>query len=94
MTRSKLLEQIKVVGDGTSAFAKGTAETLVLVTTGSNKKLQTCDTADGSYEDFVTGLAAGVHNIQIAGAKNYLKSVATTAVAILGDFGTDPVSNS
>lgn len=94
MTRSKLLEQIKVVGDGTSAFAKGTAETLILVTTGSNKKLQTCDTADGSYEDFVTGLAAGVHNIQIAGAKKYLKSDATTAVAILGDFGTDPVSNS
>jgi hypothetical protein len=94
MTRSKLLEQIKVVGDGTSAFTKGTAETLVLVTTGSNKKLQTCDTADGSYEDFVTGLAAGVHNIQIAGAKKYLKSDATTAVAILGDFGTDPVSNS
>lgn len=94
MTRSKLLKQIKVVGDGTSAFAKGTAETLVLVTTGSNKKLQTCDTADGSYEDFVTGLAAGVHNIQIAGAKKYLKSDATTAVAILGDFGTDPVSNS
>lgn len=94
MTRSKLLEQIKVVGDGTSAFAKGTAETLVLVTTGSNKKLQTCDTTDGSYEDFVTGLAAGVHNIQIAGAKKYLKSDATTAVAILGDFGTDPVSNS
>lgn len=94
MTRSKLLEQIKVVADGTSAFAKETAETLVLVTTGSNKKLQTCDTADGSYEDFVTGLAAGVHNIQIAGAKKYLKSDATTAVAILGDFGTDPVSNS
>ena len=94
MTRSKLLEQIKVVADGTSAFAKGTAETLVLVTTGSNKKLQTCDTADGSYVDFVTGLAAGVHNIQIAGAKKYLKSDATTAVAILGDFGTDPVSNS
>ena len=94
MTRSKLLEQIKVVADGTSAFAKGTAETLVLVTTGSNKKLQTCDTADGSYEDFVTGRAAGVHNIQIAGAKKYLKSDATTAVAILGDFGTDPVSNS
>lgn len=94
MTRSKLLEQIKVVADGTSAFAKGSAASLVLVTTGSNKKLQTCDTADGSYEDFVTGLAAGVHNIQIAGAKKYLKSDATTAVAILGDFGTDPVSNS
>ena len=94
MTRSKLLEQIKVVSDGTSAFAKGSAETMVIVTTGSNKKVQTCDTSDGSYEDFVTGLAAGVHNINIAGAKKYLKSDATTAVVVLGDFGTDTVSNS
>lgn len=94
MTRSKLLEQIKVVSDGTSAFAKGSAETMVIVTTGSNKKVQTCDTSDGAYEDFVTGLAAGVHNINIAGAKKYLKSDATTAVVVLGDFGVDPVSNS
>ena len=68
MTRSKLLEQIKVVGDGTSAFAKGTAETLVLVTTGSNKKLQTCDTSSGTFADFAT-LVDGTNNINIAGAK-------------------------
>lgn len=92
MTRSKLLEQVKIVGDGTSAFAKGTANTLVLVTTGSNKKLQTCDTSDGTYEDFVTGLAAGTHNIDISGAKAYLKSDATTAVAVLGDFAVDPAN--
>ena len=94
MTRSKLLEQVKVVGDGTSAFAKGTAATMVIVTTGSDKKVQTCDTAAGDYVDFVTGLAAGVHNIDITGAKAYLKSNATTAVVVLGDFATDPVSNS
>lgn len=94
MTRSKLLEQIKVVADGTSAFAKGSAETLVLVTTGSDKKLQHADSAAGEYTDFATGLAAGVHNINIAGAKAYLKSNATTAVGVLGDFGTDPVLNS
>lgn len=92
MTRSKLLEQVKIVGDGTSAFAKGTANTLVLVTTGSNKKLQTCDTSDGTYENFVTGLAAGTHNIDISGAKAYLKSDATTAVAVLGDFAVDPAN--
>jgi hypothetical protein len=69
MTRSKLLEQVKIVGDGTAAFAKGTASTMVLVTTGSNKKVQTCDTSDGTYEDYVTGLAAGTHNIDISGAK-------------------------
>lgn len=92
MTRSKLLEQVKIVGDGTSAFAKGSANTLVLVTTGSNKKLQTCDTSDGTYEDFVTGLAAGTHNIDISGAKKYLKSDATTAVAVLGDFAVDPAN--
>lgn len=91
MTRSKLLEQVKIVSDGTSAFAKGTAQTMVLVTTGSNKKVQTCDTSDGTYEDFVTGLAAGTHNIDISGAKMYLKSDATTAVAVLGDFAVDPV---
>jgi hypothetical protein len=94
MTRSKLLEQIEVVADGTSAFAKGSAESMVIVTTGSDKKVQTCDTSDGTYVDYVTGLAAGVHNIDIAGAKKYLKSDATTAVCILGDFGTDPVVNS
>ena len=92
MTRSKLLEQVKIVGDGTSAFAKGTANTLVLVTTGSNKKLQTCDTSDGTYEDFVTGLAAGTHNIDISGTQKYLKSDATTAVAVLGDFAVDPAN--
>ena len=91
MTRSKLLEQVKIVSDGTSAFAKGTAQTMVLVTTGSNKKVQTCDTSDGTYEDFVTGLAAGTHNIDISVAKKYLKSDATTAVAVLGDFAVDPV---
>lgn len=40
MTRSKLLEQVKIVGDGTAAFAKGTASTMVLVTTGSNKRFR------------------------------------------------------
>lgn len=94
MTRSKLLSQIKVVSDGTSAFAKGTAATLVLVTTGSDKKLQHADSAAGEYTDFVTGLAAGTHNIDITGAKAYLKSNATTAVGVLGDFAVDPVSNS
>ena len=93
MTRSKLLEQVKVIADGTTAFDKGTAENMVIVTTGSNKKIQTCDTSAGTYEDFVTGLSAGVHNINIAGAKKYLKSDATTAVVVLGDFAEDPVSN-
>ena len=94
MTRSKLFEQVEVVSDGTSAFAKGGASSLVLVTTGSDKKLQTCDTSDGTYEDFVTGLGAGVHNIDISGAKKYLKSDATTAIGVLGDFDVEPVSNS
>lgn len=94
MTRSKLLQQVKIVSDGTSAFAKGTASTMIIVTTGSDKKVQTCATSGGEYEDYVTGLSAGVHNIDITGAKAYLKSNATTAVVVLGDFATDPVSNS
>lgn len=94
MTRSKLAEQIKPIEDGTSAFAKGSANYVCLVTTGDDKKLQTCDTSSGTFEDFVTDIDAGTHFIDISGAKAYLKSNSTTCVAVLGDFGADPVSNS
>ena len=35
-------------------------------------------------------LPQALHNIDISGAKKYLKSDATTAVAVLGDFAADP----
>lgn len=89
MTRSKLLEQIEIVEDATTAFAKGGAESIVVKANGAGK-LQTCDTSDGTYEDYAT-LADGVNNIEIAGAKKYLKVItSTSAVAVLGDFAADP----
>lgn len=89
MTRSKLLEQVKIVEDATTAFAKGGAESIVVKANGAGK-LQTCDTSDGTYEDFAT-LADGVNNIVLAGAKAYLKVItSTSAVAVLGDYGVDP----
>lgn len=89
MTRSKLLEQIEIVEDATTAFAKGGAESIVVKADGAGK-LQTCDTSAGDYEDFVT-LADGVNNIVLAGAKAYLKVItSTSAVAVLGDYGVDP----
>jgi hypothetical protein len=91
MTRSKGSEQIKLVADCTTAFAKGSAETLVMLTTGDDKKLQHCDTATGTFTDFVTDIDAGQHSINIAGAKAYLKSNSTTAIGALIDFGVDPV---
>lgn len=89
MTRSKLLEQITVVADAKTAFAKGSAETIVIVADGAGK-LQTADASAGTYADFAT-LADGVNNINIAGAKGYLKVItSTSAVGVLGDYASDP----
>ena len=89
MTRSKILDQIKIVADCKTAFAKGSAENIVIEADGAGK-LQTCDTSSGTYADFVT-LADGVNNVNIAGAKAYLKVItSTSAVGVLGDFDIDP----
>lgn len=89
MTRSKLLEQIKVVADGKTAFAKGSAATIVVVADGAGK-LQTSDASAGTYTDYAT-LADGVNNIDVSGANAYLKVITSdAAVAVLGDFASDP----
>ena len=89
MTRSKLLEQIKVVADGKTAFAKGSAATIVVVADGAGK-LQTSDASAGTYTDYAT-LADGVNNIDVSGANAYLKVItSTSAVGVLGDFASDP----
>ena len=89
MTRSKILEQIKIVADATTAFAKGSAGNIVIEADGAGK-LQTCDTSSGTFADFAT-LADGTNNVNIAGAKAYLKVItSTSAVAVLGDFAEDP----
>lgn len=91
MTRSKLLEQIKVVEDGKTAFAKGSAGTAVVVADGAGK-LWTCDTPSGTFEDYAT-LADGVNDVILDGAKAYLKVItSTSAVVVLGDFAVDPAN--
>lgn len=89
MTRSSILEQIKIVADCKTAFAKGSAENIVIEADGAGK-LQTCDTSSGTFADFAT-LVDGINNINIAGAKAYLKVItSTSAVGVLGDFGVNP----
>lgn len=90
MNRSKLLEQIKVVADGTSAVAKGTANTCVVIAAGTGA-LQTCDTSTGTFEDYAA-LSAGVNNIDLSGADNYVVIDDTTGSIVFGDFATDPVA--
>lgn len=93
MTRSKLFDQVKYVACGNTYFAKGGANSAIIVASAGSKKIQTCDTSGGSYEDYAS-LDAGVNNIDLSGAKAFLKTDDSGAVAILGDFGVDPVSNS
>lgn len=89
MTRSKILEQIKIVADAKTAFAKGSAESIVIEADGAGK-LQTCDTSSGTFA-YLADLADGTNNVNIAGAKAYLKVItSTSAVAVLGDFAEDP----
>lgn len=89
MTRSKILDQIKIVADCKTAFAKGSAENIVIEADGAGK-LQTCDTSSGTFADFAT-LVDGTNNINIAGAKEFLKVItSTSAVGVLGDFDIDP----
>lgn len=90
MTRSKILEQIEIVADATSAFAKGTAASIVISATGAGT-LQTCDTSSGTFEDYAT-LVDGVNNIDISGAQAYLLvDDSSAAIAVLGDFAVDTV---
>lgn len=93
MTRSKLLSQVKVIADGKTAFAKGSAATAIVVADGAGK-LQTSNASAGTYADYAV-LVDGVNEINLEGANAYLKVItSTSAVAVLGDFDVDPVSNS
>lgn len=93
MTRSKLKEQIKFVACGNSEFTKGDAESVMIKTSTSGKKVQTSDTSASNFIDFAN-LDDGVNWLDISGAKKYLKTDDSSAVAVLGDFKTDPVSQS
>lgn len=89
MTRSKIFDQISIVDDATSAFAKGTAASAVIKATGAGK-IQSSTAAAGSYADYAT-LADGYNNVDLTGANAYLKVITSSAaIAVLSDFGEDP----
>jgi hypothetical protein len=65
----------------------------MIKTSTSGKKVQTSDIAASGYIDFAA-LDDGVNWLDISGAKKYLKTDDSSAVAVLGDFKTGPVSQS
>ena len=93
MTRSKLVEQIKFVNCGNTAFEKGTAQTALVVASAGSKELQTSDIAASGFVKFAD-LDAGNNWVDLCTAKKYVKTNDSGAVAVLGDFGTDPVAQS
>ena len=93
MTRSKLIEQIKFVNCGNTAFEKGTASTALVVASADSKELQTSDNSASGFVKFAD-LSSGNNWIDLYTAKKYVKTNDSGAVAVLGDFAEDPVSNS
>lgn len=95
--KSKFLQQIKIVEDITTATDKGDAGSLALLLTldETATKLQHCDTSDGSFKDFKTlddGTGDGFKSYQIdlSGAKKFIKVTGATGSAVLGDKAYNP----
>lgn len=93
MTRSKLIEQIKFVNCGNTAFAKGGAQTALVVASANSKELSTSDNAASGFVKFAD-LSSGSNWVDLCQAKAYIKTNDSGAVAVLGDYGTDPVAQS
>lgn len=89
MTRSKLVEQIKFVDCGNTAFAKGNAQTALVVASANSKELSSSDNAVSGFVKFAD-LSAGNNWIDLCTAKPYIKTNDSSAVAVLGDFAEDP----
>ena len=92
-TRSKLIEQVKYVACGNTAFEKGTAGSALIVASANSKELSTSDNAASGFVKFAD-LSQGNNWIDLYTAKKYVKTNDSSAVAVLGDFAEDPVSNS
>ena len=92
-TRSKLIEQVKFVNCGNTAFEKGTAESALIVASAGSKELQTSDIAASGFIK-IADLSAGNNWVDLCTAKKYIKTNDSGAVAVLGDFAKDPVANS
>lgn len=96
--RSKIIDQIKYQSSAGTAFDRTGYDSGVFVAIGGTEstaiKVQTCDTADGTFEDYTVLVSAddaesttdvGIA-VDLTGAKKYVKVTgATTASCILGD---------
>ena len=101
--RSKILSQVKYQKTAGTAFDRTGFDTGIFIAIGGTSstaiKVQTCDTADGDFIDYVTlvaGADAGASTdvgvaVDLTGAKKYVKVTgATTASCVLGDAVKDP----
>ena len=93
MTRSKLIEQVKYVACGNTAFEKGRANTALVVASANSKELSTSDNSASGFVK-IADLSQGNNWVDLCTAKKYIKTNDSSAVAVLGDFDEDPVSNS
>jgi len=97
-----MLDKCAVAGDITQAIDRRGAWTCAIVIAGGTEltavKLQSCDTADGSFSDFKTLIPASEAEpdqykgfvIDLDGAKKFIKVTgATMATCVLGDCNVD-----
>lgn len=97
-----MLDKCAVAGDITQAIDRRGAWTCAIVIAGGTEstavKLQSCDTADGSFTDFKTLISASEASvsqykgfvIDLDGAKKFIKVTgATMATCVLGDCDAD-----
>ena len=93
VTRSKLFEQVKAIDCGNTAFAKGDAQSALIVASADSKELQHSDIATSNFVKFAD-INTGNNWIDICSAKPYLKTNDSGAIAVLGDYPVDPVAES
>lgn len=89
MTRSKLIEQIKFVNCGNTAFEKKGAQTALVVASAGSKEISSSDNAASGFVKFAD-LDEGENWIDLSVAKPYVKTNDSGAVAVLGDYRVDP----
>lgn len=95
MTRSKLLEQTKVITDGNTAFSRvGFDSAIVIVTTSSAADVSLLTgTADAQEKEIELGNVNGTKAfyVELCGCDGYIKvDGATSSVVVLGDGDIDP----
>lgn len=99
--KSKLLQQTKVITDGTTAFSRLSADSCIIIVSGGTAdadiKLQSGDST--SQSDFITlGKSGGsntykVFEVDLRGCGDYIKVTGTSlteVIVVLGDFTIDP----